>query len=65
MMLFMFGDKRAQNARNRSKAKALVDEYGDRAEAYVREKIAATTWQIRDHAHWQRIETHVKALLRR
>jgi hypothetical protein len=65
MMLFLFGDKRAQNARNRSKAKALVDQYGDRADVYVREKVAATTWQIRDHAHWQRIEKHVKALLRR
>jgi hypothetical protein len=65
MMLFIFGDKRAQNARNREKAKALVDQYGDRVESHVREKIAATTWQIRDHAHWQRIEKHVKALLSR
>jgi hypothetical protein len=65
MMLFMFGDRRAQNARNRNKAKALVDQYGDRAEAHVREKIAATAWQIRDHAHWKRIGEHVKAILGR
>jgi hypothetical protein len=64
MMLLMFGEKRAQSARNRDKAKALVDEYGDRAESFVREKIAATTWQIRDNAHWKRIEKHVKSLLR-
>ena len=64
-MLIMFSQRRAQQARNREKAKALVDEHGDRAESYVREKIAATTWQIRDHAHWLRIEAHVKALLRR
>ena len=62
-MWMMFGQKRAQQARNRREAKALVDEHGERAEAIVREKIAATTWQIRDHAHWLRIEKHVKALL--
>ena len=64
-MLTMFGEKRAQRSRNREKAKALVDEYGDRAENFVREKISSTAWQIRDHAHWQRVEQHVKALLRR
>ena len=63
-MWMMFGQKRAQQARNRREAKALVDEHGERAEAIVREKIAATTWQIRDHAHWLRIKKHVKALLR-
>jgi hypothetical protein len=65
MMLLMFGGKHAQRVRNRDKAKALVDQYGDRADAYVRDKITATTWHIRDQTHWKRIEKHVKALLRR
>jgi hypothetical protein len=64
-MLFMSSARRAQTARNKRKAAALVAEHGDGAANYVREQIAATTWQIRDHAHWQRIEKHVKALLRR
>ncbi len=64
-MLIMFGQKRAQQLRNRDKAQALVDQYGDGAEKLVSEKVAATMWQIRDHAHWQRIGKHVKALLRR
>jgi hypothetical protein len=64
-MLFTFIAKRAQRARNRRKAKALVAEHGEGATAFVEQQIAATTWQIRDHAHWQRIEKHVKALLRR
>jgi hypothetical protein len=63
-MLFTIGDRRAQQTRNRQKAKALIDQYGEQAETYVREKVAATAWQIRDHAHWKRIERHVKALLR-
>ncbi len=62
-MLSLFGEKREQQARNRAEAKALVDAYGDRAENFVREKIAATTWQIRNHAHWQRIAKHVRTLL--
>jgi hypothetical protein len=64
VMLSMIREKRARQMRNRDKAKALVEQYGDRAETFVHEKIAATAWQIRDHAHWKRIESHVKVLLR-
>ena len=64
LMLSLFGRKREQHARNRAEAKALVDEHGDRAENFVRDRIGATTWKIRDHAHWQRIAKHVKVLLR-
>jgi hypothetical protein len=66
-MLFIFDrrddGRRAQAARNRQKAQELVDRYGDAAESYVHEKIAAAAWRIRDHAHWKRVEKHVKMLL--
>lgn len=64
-MLFMSSAKRAQWARNKQKAAALIAEHGDGAPDYVRQQITATTWQIRDHAHWVRVEKHVKALMKR
>ena len=64
-MLFMSSAKRAQTARNKRKAAALIAEHGEGAADYVAQQIAATAWQIRDHAHWKRIEKHVKAMLRR
>ena len=63
-MLIMFGAKRAQQVRNHQVAKALVNEHGERAKSFVRERIAATAWRSRDQAHWFRVEKHVKALLR-
>ncbi len=64
-MLIMFGARRAQNARNKRAAEALIAEHGERAIDIVRKQIAATAWQIRDHAHWKRIEKHVLALSQR
>ncbi len=55
--------RRAQTARNRRKAEALVAEMGDRAGAYVAERVTASRWHIRDHEHWLRIERHVRTLL--
>ncbi len=64
-MFFQSRQKREQQARNRAKAQALIDDHGDRALDYVHAQIAATSWEIRTQAHWQRIEKHVKMLLRR
>jgi hypothetical protein len=64
-MLSIFGFRRAQIARNRRKAETLIAEHGDAAAGFVEQKLAATMWRVRDHAHWQRIEKQVKALLDR
>jgi hypothetical protein len=64
-MLFFNRDKRERHARNRAKASAIVDEHGAAAVDYVRAKIDATSWQIRQQRHWLRIEKHVKALIDR
>jgi hypothetical protein len=64
-MLFILSTTRAQKARNRHKAEALIAEHGEQTIDFVREQIAATAWQIRDHDHWMRIEKHVMALLKR
>jgi hypothetical protein len=64
-LFFQNRQKREQQARNRAKAKALINEHGDGALDYVRAQIDGTSWEIRRQAHWQRIEKHVKSLLRR
>jgi hypothetical protein len=64
-LFFQSRQKREQQARNRAKARALINQHGDDALNYVRAQIAATAWEIRAQAHWQRIEKHVKSLLRR
>lgn len=64
-MLFMSSARRAQTARNKRKAAALIAEHGEGTADYVEQQIAATAWQIRDHAHWKRIEKHVSSLLKR
>lgn len=64
-MFFQSRQKREQQARNRAKARSLIDKYGDGAIDHVRAQLAATSWEIRTQAHWQRIEKHVKSLLRR
>jgi trehalose-6-phosphatase len=64
-MLFFGRAKREQDQRNRTKAQALVGEHGDAALDVVRERIAGSTWQIRDHEHWLRVEKHVRKLVRR
>lgn len=64
-MLFWNSDRREQARRNRAKAQALVDEHGDAALDYVRERIEASRWYISDLEHWTRVEKHVRKLLRR
>ncbi len=64
-MFFWNSDGREQAQRNRAKAEALVNEHGAAALEVVHDRIAASTWHIRDHQHWLRVEKHVHKLLRR
>lgn len=62
-MFFLSRARREQDQRNRAKAQALVNAHGDAALDVVRERIAASAWQIRDREHWLRVEKHVRRLL--
>jgi hypothetical protein len=57
--------KREQSARDAAKASALVEKYGDGAEDYVNDRIAASAWEIRTQDRWRRIAKHVNKLQRR
>ncbi len=64
-MLLWNRAQRDRARRNREKARALIDAHGDAALDVVQARIAETTWQIRDHAHWLRVERHVRRMLGR
>jgi hypothetical protein len=64
-MFFWNPAKREQTRRNRAKAQALIERYGDNALDHAQTQVAKSAWQIREQQHWQRIETHLRRLLKR
>ena len=62
-MFFLTAHSRDRYARNRRKAKALVEARGAAAPDYVRHLIRNLD-KRRDRAHWHRVAWHVSALLK-
>lgn len=63
-MLFWKSASRARRLRDRAKAQALIDEYGEAARDVVAAQLADSAWQIRERRYWVRIAAEVKSLLR-